>query len=205
MNKEERMETTPQNKKGPDTHSTADRAATAKKTREEAARKLKAAIKEAAKAADTGAGSGSATRNTAAELPPILPTPPPNRGVSLLGSTEGAVSDAHPLPSPSGRYNSIMINRDIKYSQSVLGGGPTLGLSLSVGTFTPLRISESTAQLSMRTCRRQLSSRLALRKKILSASHATQVISSSPEKGTRVNGREGENSLCCLTRISVQF
>ena len=126
MNKEERMETTPQNKKGPDTHSTADRAATAKKTREEAARKLKAAIKEAAKAADTGAGSGSATRNTAAELPPILPTPPPNRGVSLLGSTEGAVSDAHPLPSPSGRYNSIMINRDIKYSQTVLGGGDLL-------------------------------------------------------------------------------
>ena len=113
MNTEERMETTPQNKKGPDAHSTADRAATAKKTREEAARKLKAAIKEATKAADTGAGSGSATRTPAATQPPILPTPPPNRGVSLLGSTEGAVSDAHPLPSPSGRYNSIMINRDI--------------------------------------------------------------------------------------------
>jgi hypothetical protein len=62
MNKEERMETTPQNTKGPDAHTTADRAASAKKTREDAARKLKAAIKEAAKAADTGAGSGSVTR-----------------------------------------------------------------------------------------------------------------------------------------------
>jgi hypothetical protein len=38
MNKEERMETTPQNTKGPDAHTTADRAASAKKTREEAAR-----------------------------------------------------------------------------------------------------------------------------------------------------------------------
>ena len=152
MNKEERMETTPQNKKGPDTHSTADRAATAKKTREEAARKLKAAIKEAAKAADTGAGSGSATRNTAAELPPILPTPPPNRGVSLLGSTEGAVSDAHPLPSPSGRYNSIMINRDIKYSQSVLGGGTYSGLKLECGNFYSLedfRIHRATVHEDM--------------------------------------------------------
>jgi hypothetical protein len=126
MNKEERMETTPQNTKGPDAHTTADRAASAKKTREEAARKLKAAIKEAAKAADTGAGSGSVTRFPAATQPPIMPTPPPNRGVSLLSSTEGAVSDAHPLPSPSGRYNSIMINREIKYSQSVLGGGDLL-------------------------------------------------------------------------------
>jgi hypothetical protein len=127
MNKEERMESTPHNTKGTDAHTTADRAASAKKTREDAARKLKAAIKEAAaKAADTGAGSGSATRTPAATLPPILPTPPPNRGVSLLSSTEGVVSDAHPLPSPSGRYNSIMINREIKYSQSVLGGGDLL-------------------------------------------------------------------------------
>jgi hypothetical protein len=54
---------------------------------------------------------------------PPIQTPPPNRGVSLLSSKEGAVSDAHPLPSPSGRYNSIIINREIKYSQSVLGGG----------------------------------------------------------------------------------
>ncbi len=59
MNKEERMETTPHNTKGTDAHTAADRAASAKKTREDAARKLKAAIKEAAaKAADTGAGSG---------------------------------------------------------------------------------------------------------------------------------------------------
>ncbi len=124
------METTPLNTKATDAHTTADHAASAKKMREDAARKLKAAIKEAAeaaaKAADTGAGSGSATRTPAAITPPTMPTPPPNRGVSLLSSTEGAVSDTHPLPSPSGRYNSIMINREIKYSQSVLGGGGDL-------------------------------------------------------------------------------
>ena len=122
------METTPHNKM--DAHTTADRAACAKKTREDAARKLKAALKEAAaaaKAADTGAGSGSGSRSQADIPPPTLPTPPPNRGVSLLSSTEGAVSDAHPLPGPSGRYNSIMINREIKYSQSVLGGGHLFG------------------------------------------------------------------------------
>ncbi len=61
MNQGEKMETTPQNMM--DAHSTADRAAGAKKTREDAARKLKAAIKEAAAvAAVTGAGSGSGTR-----------------------------------------------------------------------------------------------------------------------------------------------
>jgi hypothetical protein len=126
MNQGEKMETTPQNKM--DAHSTADRAASAKKTREDAARKLKAAIKEAAAvAAVTGAGSGSRTRSQADFLPPTLPTPPLNRGVSLLSSTEGAVSDAHPLPAPSGRYNSIIINREIKYSQSVLGGGHLFG------------------------------------------------------------------------------
>jgi hypothetical protein len=127
MNQEEDMETTPH-------HSTADRAASAKKTREEAARKLKAACKEAAEAAkNAAAGSGSGSGNNfqppALPCPPPLPpiqTPPPNRGVSLLSSKEGAVSDAHPLPSPSGRYNSIIINREIKYSQSVLGGGATL-------------------------------------------------------------------------------
>jgi hypothetical protein len=145
------------------------------------------------------------TRFPAATQPPIMPTPPPNRGVSLLSSTEGAVSDAHPLPSPSGRYNSIMINRDIKYSQSVLGGGLTPGLSLSVGTSIPLRISGSTAPLSTRTCRLRSSSRPALRRTISFASHATQVISFSLEKETRVNGREGENSLCCQTRILARF
>jgi hypothetical protein len=65
MNNEEEMETAPHNKKLADTNTTADRAASAKKTREDAARKLKAALKEAAKAADTGAGSGSGTRTTA--------------------------------------------------------------------------------------------------------------------------------------------
>ncbi len=118
------METTPH-------HSTADRAASAKKTREEAARKLKAACKEVAEAAkNAAAGSGSGSGNNfkppTLPCPPPLPpiqTPPPNRGVLLLNSKEGAVSDAHPLPSPSGRYNSIIINREIKYSQSVLGGG----------------------------------------------------------------------------------
>ena len=123
MNQDEEMETTPQ-------HSTADRAASAKKTREEAARKLKAACKEAADAAKkaaTGSGSGTGTNSKPPPPPtPPIQTPPPNRGVSLLSSKEGAVSDAHPLPSPSGRYNSIIINREIKYSQSVLGGGATL-------------------------------------------------------------------------------
>ena len=134
MNQGEKMETTPHDKI--DAHSTADRAAGAKKTREDAARKLKAAIKEAAAvAAVSGAGSGSGTRSQADFQPPILPTPPPNRGVSLLSSTEGAVSDAHPLPAPSGRYNSIMINREIKYSQSVLGGGTYSGLKLECGNF----------------------------------------------------------------------
>jgi hypothetical protein len=150
MNKVERMETTPHNT--PDAHTTADRAASAKKTREDAARKLKAAIKEAAKAADTGAGSGSATRFPAATPPPILPTPPPNRGVTLLSSTEGAVSEAHPLPSPSGRYNSIMINREIKYSQSVLGGGTYSGLKLECGNFYSLedfRIHRATVHEDM--------------------------------------------------------
>jgi hypothetical protein len=197
MNKEERMETAPHNTP----HTTADRAASAKKTREDAARKLKAAIKEAAaKAADTGAGSGSVTRYPAVTQPPILPTPPPNRGVSLLSSTEGAVSDAHPLPSPSGRYNSIMINREIKYSQSVLGGGGpgglTPGLSLSVGTSIPLRISGSFVPPSTRTCRLRSSSRPALRRTILFASHATRVTNFSLGKETRGNGREGANSLC---------
>jgi hypothetical protein len=111
MNQEAEMEVTPH-------HSTADRAATAKKTREEAARKLKAACKEAAEAAKNAtAGSGSGSGNTfkppALPCPPLSPptqNPPPNRGVSLLSSKEGAVSDAHPLPSPSGRYNSIIIN-----------------------------------------------------------------------------------------------
>jgi hypothetical protein len=71
MNNGEKMETTPQNKKATDAHTSADRAACAKKTREDAARKLKAALKEAAaKAADTGAGSGSGTRNSAATLRP---------------------------------------------------------------------------------------------------------------------------------------
>ena len=123
MNQEEEMETTPQ-------HSTADRAASAKKTREEAARKLKAACKEAAEAAKkaaTGSGSGTSTNSKPPPPPtPPIQTPPINHGVSLLSSKEGAVSDAHPLPSPSGRYNSIIINREIKYSQSVLGGGATL-------------------------------------------------------------------------------
>jgi hypothetical protein len=123
MNQDEEMETTPQ-------HSTADRAASAKKSREEAARKLKAACKEAAEAAKkaaTGSGSGTGTNSKPPPPPtPPIQTPPPNRGVSLLSSKEGAVSDAHPLPSPSGRYNSIIINREIKYSQSVLGGGATL-------------------------------------------------------------------------------
>jgi hypothetical protein len=97
MNQGEKMETTPQNTL--DAHSTADRAAGAKKTREDAARKLKAAIKEAAaKAADIGAGSGSGSRSQEDIPAPTLPTPPPNRGISLLSSTEGAVSDAHPLP-----------------------------------------------------------------------------------------------------------
>jgi hypothetical protein len=77
MNNSEKMETTPQNKKA-DTNSTADRAAGAKKTREDAARKLKAA----AKAANTGAGSGSGIRSSALTPPTTTPTPPPNRGVS---------------------------------------------------------------------------------------------------------------------------
>jgi hypothetical protein len=105
MNKGEKMETTPQNKT--DAHTTADRATCAKKTREDAARKLKTALKEAAaaaKAADTGAGSWSGSRSQADILPPTLPTPPLNRGVSILSSKEGAVTDAHPLPAPSGRY-----------------------------------------------------------------------------------------------------
>jgi hypothetical protein len=160
MNNSEKMETTPQNKKVADTNSTADRAACAKKTREDAARKLKAALKEAAaKAADTGAGSVSGTRTSALTPPTTTPTPPPNRGVSLLSSKEGAVSDAHPLPVPSGRYNSTMINREIKYSQPVLGGGgePTLGLSLIAGISTPWKISGSIVPLSMRTCRHRLS------------------------------------------------
>jgi hypothetical protein len=89
------METTPQNKM--DAHSTADRAAGAKKTREDAARKLKAAIKEAAaKAADIRAGSGSGSRSQADIPPPTLPTPPPNRGVSLLSSTEGRLGRPPP-------------------------------------------------------------------------------------------------------------
>ncbi len=93
------METTPQNKT--DAHTTADRAACAKKTREDAARKLKASLKEAAaKAADTGAGSRSGSRSQADILQPTVPTPPLNRGVSLLSSKEGAVSDAHPPPRP---------------------------------------------------------------------------------------------------------
>ena len=107
MNQDEEMETTPQ-------HSTADRAVSAKKSREEAARKLKAACKEAAEAAKkaaTGSGSGTGTNSKPPPPPtPPIQTPPPNRGVSLLSSKEGAVSDAHPLPSPSGCYNSIIIN-----------------------------------------------------------------------------------------------
>jgi hypothetical protein len=64
MNQGEKMETTPHDKK--DALSTADRAASAKKTREDAARKLKAAIKEAAAiAAVSGAGSGFGTRSAA--------------------------------------------------------------------------------------------------------------------------------------------
>ena len=190
MNQEETMETTPQDTK--DALSTADRAAGAKKTREDAARKLKAAIKEAAAvAAVSGAGSGSGTRSQADFPPPILPTPPPNHGVSLLSSKEGAVSDAHPLPAPSGRYNSIMINREIKYSQSVLGGGPTLGLNLSAGISTPSKISGSTVPLYMRTCRPQSSSQQALRRTTLFASLAIQVTRFSLGKGTRGSGRGG--------------
>jgi hypothetical protein len=57
MSQEAEMEVTPH-------HSTADRAATAKKSREEAACKLKAACKEAAKAAKTAAaGTGSGSGN----------------------------------------------------------------------------------------------------------------------------------------------
>ncbi len=127
MSKEAEMEVTPHHKQKPaDNHTTADRAANAKRSREEAARKLKAACEEAAKAAAAISGSGHS--NVFKPPAPPIPTPPtqnppPNRGVSLLSSKEGAVSDAHPLPSPSGRYNSIIINREIKYSQAVLGGG----------------------------------------------------------------------------------
>ncbi len=86
MNKIEKMETTPQNKKVMDAHTTADRAACTKKTREDAARKLKAALKEAAaKAADTGAGSGSGTRTSVARGPSRTPTPsPPRQGATIL-------------------------------------------------------------------------------------------------------------------------
>jgi hypothetical protein len=130
MSKAAEMEVTPHHKqKTGDNSSTADRAANAKKSRDEAARKLKAACEEAAKAAAASSGSGP-SNNFKLPAPPVptVPTqnPPLNRGVSLLSSKEGAVSDAHPLPSPSGRYNSILINREIKYSQAVLGGGGEL-------------------------------------------------------------------------------
>jgi hypothetical protein len=120
------MEVTPHHKqKSADNNTTADCAPNVKKSRTEAVRKLKAACEEAAKAAAASSGSGSS--NIFKPPAPPCPTPPkqnppPNRGVSLLSSKEGAVSDAHPLPSPSGRYNSIIINREIKYSQAVLGG-----------------------------------------------------------------------------------
>jgi hypothetical protein len=189
MNNEEEMETTPHITKPADTSSTADRTASAKKMREDAARKLKAAFKEAAKAADPGAGSGSGTRPTALTPSTTTPTPPPNCGVSLLSSKEGAVSDAHPLPSLSGRYDSIIINREIKYSQSVLGGGATPVLNLTSGTSTLLKILGSTVPSSMRICRRLLSGQLALRRTILFASHATLVTNFSLGKGTKGSGR----------------
>jgi hypothetical protein len=126
MSKEAEMEATPHHKqKSADNSSTADRAKNAKKSREEAARKLKAACEEAAKAAAASSGYGSSNIFKPPAPPCLTPptqNPPPNCGVSLLSSKEGAVSDAHPLPSPSGRYNSIIINREIKYSQAVLGG-----------------------------------------------------------------------------------
>ena len=75
MSKEAEMEVTPHHKQKPaDNHTTADRAANAKRSREEAASKLKAACEEAAKAA--AASSGSGPSNVFKPPAPPIQTPP---------------------------------------------------------------------------------------------------------------------------------